>query len=83
MRLEPTDLEMFAPIIERTLKNYFDKKNKNDFEKKIFNITQTKEILGKTYNWVADRIKDGTLKTTIDGKHVTGKEINRYLGENE
>lgn len=83
MRLEQKDLEMFAPIIERTLKKYFDEKEKNEFEKRIFNITQTKEILGKTYNWVVDRIKDETLKTTSDGKYISGKEINRYLGENE
>lgn len=83
MRLEPTDLEMLAPIIKSTLEKFFNEKEKNDFEKKIFNITQTKEILGKTYGWVVNRIEDGTLKTTIDGKHITGKEINRYLGENE
>lgn len=81
MKFETTDFEFLKPMIQESLESYFIKKEKNDFEMKLYNITQTAEMLHKTYNWVVARINDGTFKTTIDGKHITGKEINRYLGE--
>ena len=79
MKLEQTDLEVFKLMIKQTITDYFNKKENKEFEKKIFNITQTAEIIGKAYNFVSDRIKDETLKTTADNKHITGKEINRFL----
>lgn len=80
MKLEPQDYESLEPIIYKSLTRYFKEHENNEFEKKIFNITQAAEQLGKSYNWVSERMKDGTLKTTSDGMYISGKEINRYLG---
>lgn len=81
MKFETSDFEILKPIIKETIDSYFIEKEKKEFEMKIFNITQAAEIFGKAYNWVSDRMKDGTLKTTSDGKHISGKEINRFLGQ--
>ena len=79
MELEKKDFEFLQPMINQGIENYFKQKEKADFEKKIFNITQTAEIMGKTYNFVAGLMRKGYLKTTLDGKHLTGAEINNYL----
>ena len=81
MKFEPKDFEIIEPIIKKSLDEYFREKEKNDFEKKLYSISEIQKILGMSYNWVAGKIKDGTLKTTSDGKFVTGKEINSYLGQ--
>ncbi len=81
MKFEPKDFEIIEPIIKKTIDEYFIEKEKRDFEKQIFTVTQVKTMLGKSYNWVKSKIKDRTLKTTSDGEHISGKELNRYLGQ--
>ena len=83
MKFEPKDFEAFKPMIEETIKSCFIEQKNKDFEKQVFTVTQVKKMLGKSYNWVKSKIKDGTLKTTSDGEHISGKELNRYLGESE
>ena len=81
MKLEAQDFEILKPIIKESIvETLTDLKNK-EFEKKIHNITETAQIMGKSYNFVDGLIKKGLLKTTNDNKHVTGKEINRFLKE--
>lgn len=82
MKLESNDFDILKPFIKESIVTTLTELNKQEFEKKIYNYTQTAEIMGKSYNWVTDRIKDETLKATTDGKYITGKEINRYLGLN-
>jgi hypothetical protein len=81
MKFEPKDFEVFKPMIIETIKDCFNDQINQDFEKKLYSITQAQKILGMSYNWVSGKIKDGTLKTTSDGKYITGKELNRYLGQ--
>ena len=74
--LKDIDNDFFEPF---TFSNNKDVKEKKKFEKKIFNIMETAEIIGKSYDFVSNLIKDETLKTMPDNKHITGKEINKYL----
>ncbi len=80
MKLEKKDFEFLPGLIYESIENYFDNKEKKGFEKKIFNISETAKEIGKSYNFVSSLMKKGYLKTTKDGKHISGKEINRYLG---
>jgi len=82
MKLEQKDIEILRPLIENTIQKALAEKENKEFEKKIFNITQTAELIGKSYNFVSNLIKEGYLETTADGKHVSGKEINKYLNLN-
>jgi len=81
MKFEQKDFEFLPGMIQESIKNYFDKKEHKEFEKQTFNITETCKIINRSYNYVKDLITDGYLKTTSDGKFISGKEINRYLGE--
>jgi len=80
MKLEKKDFEFLPEMIENTIEKYFNNSTNKEFEKKIFNIQQTANEIGKSYNFVVSLMKKGYLKTTKDGKHITGKEINNYLG---
>lgn len=79
MKLEPQDSLSIEPVIYKSISRYFEKKEREDFEKKIFDIQQTANIMGKSYNWVDSRMKDCTLSASEDGEHVSGKVINKYL----
>ena len=70
-------------MITESIEDYFKNRTNKEFEKKIFNIQQTAKELGKSYNFVTSLIKKDFLKTTKDGKFITGKEINNYLGFTE
>jgi len=80
MKLEEKDFEFLQPMINKGLETFFNRKEKKEFEKRIFNITETAKEIGKSYNFVVSLITKGFLKTTKDGKFITGKEINQYLG---
>ena len=80
MNLEKKDFEFLQPMIYKSIETYFKNKENADFEKQIFNKTQTAEKLGRSYGFITNLINAGYLKTTADGKHITGLEINNYLG---
>jgi len=81
MKLEKQDFEFLQPMINKGIETYFNTKENKAFEKKIFNITETAKEIGKSYNFVVSLIKKGYLKTTKDGKHTSGKEINNFLND--
>lgn len=80
MKLEKKDFDFLQPMINKGIETFFKNKENSEFENKIFNITETSKEIGKTYNFVVSLIKKGFLKTTKDGKFITGLEINNYLG---
>ena len=82
MKLEPQDFDILKPFIKESIVTTLTELSKKEFEKKIFNIKQASGLLGKSRNWVSDRMKNGTFITTSDGEYISGKEINRYLGLN-
>ena len=81
MIIEKKDFDFLPDMIKGIMEELYEKRENNEYEKRIFNIQQTSNELGKSYNFVVSLIKKGYLKTTKDSKHVSGKEINRYLGE--
>ena len=83
MIIEKKDFDFLPDMIKEIMEDLFNKRENNEYEKRIFNVQQTSNEIGKSYNFVVKLIKTGYLKTTTDGKHVTGKEINRYLGESD
>ncbi len=80
MKLEEKDFEFLQPMINKGINEYFENKENKEFEKKTFNISETEKIINCSYNFVKKLIQDGYLKTTADGKFITGLEINKYLG---
>jgi len=81
MKFEIQDLAILKDFIKESVKEEFETHREKEFEKRIYNISETAKILKKSYNYVSNQIKSGNLKPTADGKHISGKEINRYLGE--
>ncbi len=82
MKLEPQDFEILKPIIEQSIIKTLTNLQEKEYERKIFNFTQAAKEIGKSYNFTRNLVNKGFLKTTIDNEHITGKQINEYLGEN-
>ncbi|NPA44419.1 MAG: hypothetical protein GXO49_02690 [Chlorobi bacterium] len=93
--MEKTDLEalkpfvkpllkpLFAPIIKESIKEVLLEIEKEKFEKQTFTKTEVAEMMNKSYNYVTSLINKGYLKTTLDGKLITGRAINEYYNEIE
>lgn len=50
-----------------------------EFERNIFSKKETSEILKRSESFVRTLVSEGILRTTADGKFISGYEINRYL----
>ena len=69
-------------LIEKSIRNVLNEKKDHDFEKRLFSRNQTATIFNIHASTLNKKIKAGLIGTTPDGKHITGKEINRYLKQN-
>jgi len=79
MKLEQTDLEVFRLMIKQTITDYFNKKENKEFEHRLFTIKEVIKMTHKSYGYIRGLIDKGTLKTTKDGKFISGKAINDFL----
>ena len=73
--------EIFYKNIENAVRKVLTEKENKEFEKKLFNRKQASEMLNIHATTLTNKIIAGYLKTTADDKHITGLEINRFLGQ--
>jgi len=81
IELEQLDKEELAEIVKASVSEVLKMKAEDNFEKQTFNIKDAAKILKRSENYLRKIVTQGILKTTSDGKFITGKELNRYLGE--
>jgi len=72
--------EKFYQNIEKAVRKVLNEKENNEFEKQLFNRKQASEIFNIHPTTLTNKIDAGYIKTTPDGKFISGAEINRYLG---
>ena len=64
MIIEKKDFDFLPDMIKEIMEELYEKKENNEYEKRIFNIQQTANELGKSYNFVVGLVKKRYLKTT-------------------
>lgn len=79
-QIDKTELEQ---LVMDSVFKAISKEKEDSFEKQTFNVKETAGILKRSEAYVRKMIGQGILKTTAEGKFVTGKEINKYLGNDE
>jgi hypothetical protein len=81
IQIEQLDRSELVELVKQSVNEALREKERTDFEKQTFNIKEAAEIIKKSDTHVRRLIRDGLLRTTADGKFVSGRELNRYLGE--
>jgi len=76
----PIDLSDLAEVVRENVLLAMREFKASDFEKETFSIKDTSIKIKRSENYVRKLIAQGVIKTTIDGKFITGMEINSYLG---
>jgi len=75
--------EDFKNAIELSLRKVLREKQNEEFGKQLFSINHVaREILKISWSTLDKKIKAGFIRTTPDGKFITGHEIDRYLNDN-
>jgi hypothetical protein len=73
--ITPDEFEM---TIEKTVRKVLNEKSENEYDSKVFSINEAAKEIGCAWQTVRNLIDSNTIKTTIDGKFITGSEIKRY-----
>lgn len=83
LSVEQLDKFELIELVKQAVSEAYSQTKESDFDRKTYNIKETAKILNRSENYIRKIISQGVLKTTSDGKFITGKEINRYLGNHE
>lgn len=83
LSVEQIDKSELIELVKQAVSEAYNQTKEKDFNRKTYNIKETAGILNRSENYIRKIISQGVLKTTSDGKFITGKEINRYLGNHE
>lgn len=83
LSVQQLDKSELVELVKRAVSEAYSQTREKDFDRKTFNIKETAKILNRSENYIRKIIQQGVLKTTSDGKFITGKEINKYLGNDE
>lgn len=81
--VQELDKSELVELVKQAVSEAFNQTKEKDFIKKTFNVKETAKVLNRSENYIRKIIHLGVLKTTADGKFITGKEINKYLGNYE
>ena len=64
--------------IENTLRKILNETENKEYAKKLFTINQASKELGRHRDTIVKMIKADYIKTTPDGKYISGAEIMNY-----
>jgi len=71
--------EELSNLIDNSIKKAIAESNKNNFDVKTYSINKAAKILNMHADTLRKKINAGFVKTTADGKKISGVELENYL----
>ncbi len=66
--------------IEKIVRKVFEETQDREYKKRLFTINQArKELDNMHFSTLQKKIEEGFIKTTTDGKYISGLSIMNYL----
>ncbi len=83
IQIEQINSSELMALVRTAVSEAYNNHQEKEFEKMTFNIKETAKKLKRSENFIRKLVNQEIIKTTADGKFITGKELNKYLGSDK